>query len=176
MAAPDGIFFDEKAMLAMGWPFGVVQMLRRVFESDAVNLQTEIDANSDNIFTLQADKANKIDPATVDNIVIQLADGDIADSGVDIDQIGINTSSITDIENDKADKISSPTTGNLISQDAGGNIQDAGVDISDLVMIVGTGNPNGAVTSNNARQFFDTAGGVQYNNPAVGVNTGWVAI
>ena len=46
MAEPDGIFFDEKEMLAMGWPFGVVQMLRRVFESDAVNLQAEIDANS----------------------------------------------------------------------------------------------------------------------------------
>ena len=60
MAVPDGIFFDEKAMLAQGWPFGVVQMLRRVFESDAVNLQEEIDANSDSITELQNDKANKI--------------------------------------------------------------------------------------------------------------------
>lgn len=161
----DGIFFDEKQMLDLGWPLNVVRALKRVFESDAATLQSEIDDNSSAITVLQDDKANKIDSATVDNIVTQLSGGDIKDSGIAVSVIAA-----------KADKITSPTNNNLITQDGTGNIQDAGVDISDLVMIVGTGSPEGIVTSNNARQFFDTTGGIQYNNSTVGVNTGWVAI
>ena len=41
-------------------------------------------------------------------------------------------------------------------------------------MIVGSGAPEGAVTSNKARQYLDT-GGLFYVNPVVGVNTGWVS-
>jgi len=144
----DGIFFDEKQMLNLGWPLNVVQALKRVFESDAALLQEEIDTNAEAIT-------------------------------VNSDDISTNTTNIsTNADNIelKADKILSPTTSNLITQTTLGNIQDAGVNISDLVMIVGTGSPEGVVTSNNARQFFDTTAGIQYNNSIVGVNTGWVAI
>jgi len=179
MAVPDGIFFDEKEMLAMGWPLGVVQMLRRVFESDAVNLQVEIDNNTASIVILQANKANKISSAVLGNIVSQLSDGDIQDSGVASSQVTTNASDITTLNTvvaNKVDKVGSAVLDNIATLLANGNIQDSGFKTSDLVMIVGTGNPNTIVTSNESRQFFDTAGGIQYNNPAVGVNTGWVAI
>jgi len=41
----DGIFYDEKKLLAMGWPLDVVEAIRRIFESDAVNLEIRITAN-----------------------------------------------------------------------------------------------------------------------------------
>lgn len=54
-----------------------------------------------------------------------------------------------------------------------------GAAINNSVMIVGTGAPNGNVTSNDSRQYFDTAGAAGarfWVNPDVGENTGWVAI
>lgn len=44
------------------------------------------------------------------------------------------------------------------------------------VMDVGVVDPNGVVTSNNSRQYFNSVTGKQWNNPLVGVNTGWVLI
>ena len=175
----DGSFFDEKQMLDLGWPLNVVQALRRVFESDAVNLQTQIDDNATNITDLQADKANKISSAVVDNLISQLADGDIKDTGIASSQVTDNADDISTLQTvvtNKVDKVGSATLDNIATLLANGNIQDSGFNPSDLVMIVGTGDPNTVVTSNEARQFFDTAGGIQYNNPNVGVNTGWVAI
>lgn len=51
--------------------------------------------------------------------------------------------------------------------------------IADSVMIVGTGSPEGSVTANESRQYYDTSGGAGsrfYVNSTVGANTGWVAI
>lgn len=168
----DGIFFDEKQMLSLGWPLNVVQALKRVFESDAAILQDEIDS-------LNEIKADKINPFTEDNIVSQDDTGNIKDSGVAASQVTTNASDISTLQTvvtNKVDKVGSATLDNIATLLANGNIQDSGFNPLDLVMIVGTGNPNGVVTSNQSRQFFDTAGPTQYNNPNVGVNTGWVAI
>jgi len=44
------------------------------------------------------------------------------------------------------------------------------------VMDVGVVDPEGIVTANNSRQYFNSATGKQWNNPVVGANTGWVMI
>jgi len=175
----DGIFFDEKQMLSLGWPLNVVQALRRVFESEAVNLRIQIDANTGAIVVLQNEKADKIDTPTIGNIVSQDATGNIQNSGVAASQVTDNASDISTIQTvvlNKVDKVGGATLDNISTLLANGNIKDSGFSISDLVMIVGTGNPNGIITANESKQFFDTAGATQYNNPNSGVNTGWVAI
>ena len=168
----DGVFFDEKQMLALGWPFDVVQAIRRVFESDAVQLQAEI-------VILGNIKADKITPPTLNNLVSQDTEGNIKDAGIASTQVTGNASAITALQivvTNKVDKVSGATLGNIATLLTGGNIADSGFSPADLVMIVGSGNPEGSVTSNQSRQFFDTAGSTQYNNANVGVSTGWVAI
>ena len=44
------------------------------------------------------------------------------------------------------------------------------------VMDVGVVDPEGIVTANNSRQYFNSVTGKQWNNPIVGANTGWVMI
>lgn len=44
------------------------------------------------------------------------------------------------------------------------------------VMDVGTVDPEGVVTANNSRQYFNSVTGKQWNNPVAGANTGWVLI
>ena len=41
---------------------------------------------------------------------------------------------------------------------------------------LGTGSPEGVVTSTLSQMYIDTAGPTQYYNPNVGVDTGWVAL
>ena len=44
------------------------------------------------------------------------------------------------------------------------------------VMSSGAIDPNGAVISNNSRQYFNTSTGKLWINPVVGASTGWVVI
>jgi hypothetical protein len=48
--------------------------------------------------------------------------------------------------------------------------------IDSNIMQVGTGSPEGSVTSNKSRQYFDSSAGTLYINPAVGADSGWVAV
>jgi hypothetical protein len=48
--------------------------------------------------------------------------------------------------------------------------------IDNNFMQVGTGSPEGAVTSNKSRQYFDSAASTLYINPVIGADSGWVAI
>lgn len=43
-------------------------------------------------------------------------------------------------------------------------------------MQVGTGSPEGVVTSNKSRQYFDSAANTLYVNPVVGADSGWTAV
>ena len=43
-------------------------------------------------------------------------------------------------------------------------------------MKVGTGSPEGSVTANASRQYYDSGTGTLYCNAVVGASTGWVAI
>lgn len=92
--------------------------------------------------------------------------------------ISTNSGDITNLQNNKANIIGTPTTNAIVTQTAGGDIQNSGDLISDLVPIVGTGNPNGVVTSNKSLQFIDDtpAGETLYFNTVVGQNTGWFAV
>lgn len=44
------------------------------------------------------------------------------------------------------------------------------------VMEVGAVDPNGIVTANNSRQYFNSATSKLWVNPVIGANTGWVLI
>ncbi len=54
MAFPDGIFFDEKRMLQLGWPLDIIEAIRRIFETDAANLTLRVEANEEAIIVLNA--------------------------------------------------------------------------------------------------------------------------
>ena len=43
-------------------------------------------------------------------------------------------------------------------------------------MAVGTGSPEGVVTANQSRQYYDSGAGTLYCNAVVGASTGWVAV
>lgn len=43
-------------------------------------------------------------------------------------------------------------------------------------MEVGTGSPEGVVTANQSRQYYDSGAGTLYCNAVVGASTGWVAV
>lgn len=43
-------------------------------------------------------------------------------------------------------------------------------------MQVGTGSPEGAVTANKSRQYFDSNTSTLYVNPVVGADSGWISI
>jgi hypothetical protein len=175
----DVVFFDEKEMLNLGWPLHIIEALRRVFESDAESLQAEIDNNSLLITGLQDDKANKIASAVTGNIISQLADGDIQDSGVAASQVTTNATDIgtlSTVVSNKVDKVGSATLDNVATLLANGNIQDSGQKLSDYVIIIGTGSPESAVTANQSKLYIDDAVPTQYFNPVPGNNTGWVAL
>ena len=155
----DGIFYDEKKLLAMGWPLDVVEAIRRIFEADAVTLEIRITANEIAIAAL--------DVRVTDN------ETNIADNAA---SILINSAAILDLENDKADKVSGATLDNVATLLANGNYQDSGVKLSDYVVILGTGSPEGAVTANQSLKYIDTNVPTEYYNPVAGANTGWVAL
>ena len=48
--------------------------------------------------------------------------------------------------------------------------------IDSNLMQVGTGSPEGVITSNKSRQYFDSSANTLYINPDVGSDSGWVAI
>ena len=153
--AVDGIFFDEKRMLGLGWPLDVVEAIKRVFEADAVTLSIKVSANE---------------------IAIAQLDLDVAANTL---SIATNTSDISTLQTvvtNKVDKVGSATLDNIATLLANGNIADSGVKVSDLTVIIGTGAPNGVVTSNQSRLYIDDAVPTQYFNANVGVNTGWVAL
>ncbi len=164
-----------------GWPDPLIEEWLNIIRN-SILIATGTDENSQGI----AGKADKISPATEDNLVSQDAGGNIKDSAIASSAITDNAQGVSDnaaaitslqiVVINKVDKVGGATADNIASFVAGGNIQDTGFKISDLVMIVGTGNPNGSVISNQSRQFFDTAGSTLYANPNAGVNTGWVAV
>lgn len=43
-------------------------------------------------------------------------------------------------------------------------------------MKVGVGSPEGAITANKSRQYFDSNAGTLYINPVVGEDSGWISI
>ncbi len=92
--------------------------------------------------------------------------------------ISTNSGDITNLQNNKANIIGLPTDNAIVIQTLGGDIQDSGDLISDLVPIVGTGNPNGVVTSNKSLQFIDDTAAAEtlYFNTVVGQNTGWFPV
>ena len=155
----DGIFYDEKKLLAMGWPLDVVEAIRRVFEADAVQLDIRITANTVAIVALDG-------RVTTNEANISTNTADIA----------LNTQSILDLETDKADKVSGATLDNVATLLANGNYQDSGVKLSDYVVIIGTGSPEGVVTANQSLKYIDSAVPTEYYNPVAGANTGWVAL
>ena len=174
-----------------GWPDSMIEEWLNILRNIVV-IASETDLNVDqvvintaDIADLQVDKADKVNPAVLNNIVTQEANGNILDSGVAISvisdnttAIGNNDSDITDLQNDKANIIATPTTNAIVTQTAGGDIQDSTVLISDLDTLVGTGNPNGVTTSNRSLMYVDdtAAGETLYFNTVVGVNTGWLPL
>lgn len=50
------------------------------------------------------------------------------------------------------------------------------VNNGELSPILGTGNPNGVVTSNYSLKYIDTAVPTEYYNTAIGLDTGWIAL
>jgi hypothetical protein len=155
MAAVDGIFFDEKRMLGLGWPLDVVEAIKRVFESDAVTLSIKVAANE---------------------LAIAINSNSISDNS---DDIILNSNAIIAlalIVSDKIDKVSGATLDNFATLLANGNVQDSGLNASDFTVIIGTGSPEGVTASNQSKLYIDDAIPAQYFNPAIGTNTGWIAL
>ena len=158
----DGIFFDEKQMLSLGWPLSVVQAIKRVFEADAVNLQIEIDGNTTSILINTANIATNT--------------GNISTNATNIATNSSDITSLSLVVANKVDKVSGAVLDNVATLLANGNIQDSGKKLSDYVIIIGTGAPEGVVTANQSKLYIDDAVPTQYFNPVPGNNTGWVAL
>lgn len=56
------------------------------------------------------------------------------------------------------------------------SLQALSTAVESSLMLSGSGSPEGSVTANNSRQYFDTAGPALYVNPTAGANTGWVQV
>jgi len=124
-----------------GWPDAMIEdylnILRNIIlvaTSTDIN-DTQIEVNKNNIATNTTE--------------IGINSTDISSNTAGI---GDNSTDISTLQSGKANKSAPATTNNIATLSGSGDLQDGGDLISDLVTIVGTGNPNGVVTSNKSLQ------------------------